>query len=291
MEMSKVKIIETPRDGIQGIKKFIPTNNKIELIHTLLQVGFEGVEVGCFVSPKAIPQLIDTGELVDAINLQNTTSKIMVLAGNEKGARIALQYPQIDQVIFPFSLSEIFLKKNINIDLNEGWQRLMTIHEIVKGAGKELVPYLTMGFGNPYGDDWSIDLVVHEAGKLIETGMKIIPLSDITGEANPDKIFDVYSSLKKAFPRTEFGLHLHSSQDKLFNKLNAAWEAGCRRFDTVTGGLGGCPLTGKKLLTNLNTLDLISFLERKGINHGLDVGIVEKARHIILSKIAHPDDS
>ena len=283
--MAAVKIIETPRDGIQAIKNFIPTGVKIKLINTLLKVGFESVEAGSFVSPKAIPQIKDTGEVINELNLQNTSSKIMVLAGNEKGALTAAKYPQIDQVIFPFSVSETFLKRNINTGFKDGWERLIRIYGILKNAGKELVPYLTMGFGNHYGDDWSVDIVADRTAKLIEIGIKIIPLSDITGEANPDKINNVYSSLIRSFPEAEFGLHLHSSQDGLFEKLDAAWDAGCRRYDTVCGGLGGCPMTGKELLTNLNTWDLIRFLEEKKVKHKLNKQLLSKAGELIIMTI------
>jgi hydroxymethylglutaryl-CoA lyase len=279
--MSKVKIIETQRDGIQGITKFIPTQTKIDIVNTLLKAGFEAVEVGSFVSSEAIPQLKDTSEVINGLDLQNTSSKIMVLAGNEKGALTATNYPQVDQVIFPFSVSETFLKRNIKAGFKDGWERLLHVNEILTNAGKELVPYLTMGFGNPYGDEWSVDIVVEWVGKLIETGTKIIPLSDITGEANPDKIYNVYSYLIRSFPDAEFGLHLHSVREGLFEKLDAAWDAGCRRYDTVCGGLGGCPMTGKELLTNLDTWDLIAFLELKKLNHGIDIEVLRMAGDFI----------
>ena len=280
--MSAVKIIETPRDGIQGIKKIIPTKEKLELINSLLQVGFEGVEVGSFVSPKAIPQLKDTIEIIDGLNLQNTSSKVMVLTGNIRGAETASKLQQIDQVIFPYSVSGSFLIRNINTDLKSGWVRLLNIKDIVQNSGKELIVYLTMGFGNPYGDDWSISLVVDWAGRLIEEGVQIIPLSDITGEADPDKIYNVYSTLMEEFPETEFGLHLHSSKDGLFEKLDASWKAGCRRYDTVSGGLGGCPMTGKEMLTNLDTWDLITFLKEINVEHGLNKEVLRKASNIIV---------
>lgn len=260
-----IKIIETVRDGFQGLKPFIPTAKKIEYINALLKVGFDAIDVGSFVSEKAVPQMTDTAQVIRNLDLSDTRSKIMVLVGNEKGAITAAEFEQIDQIIYPFSISETFLKKNINADFRKAENELDEIINICNKHHKELVVYLAMGFGNPYGDLWNLDIILHWIENLMVKGIKIIPLSDITGESTPQRIKEVYTSIIPAYPDIEFGIHLHSSKENWFGKVDAAYNSGVRRFDTVIGGKGGCPMTGYELLSNLDTINLYSYLEDKNI--------------------------
>lgn len=273
-----LKIIETPRDGIHGIAEFIPTKKKVEFINTLLKVGFDTLEVGSFVSKKAIPQMADTAEVLRKIDLSETHTKIMVLVANLKGAKKALQFDQIESISFPFSVSPSFLDKNINSSFEKGFQDIENILDLTIKSGKELIVYLAMGFGNPYGDDWSIELLEYLAGKLYYLGLITIPLSDITGESTVENIEKVFKALQSRFPKIEFGFHLHASPNEWYAKTEAAYRAGCRRFDTVTGGLGGCPMTGKELLANLNTLDFLTLLDEKEVPFNLNMYRLIEAR-------------
>lgn len=265
-----IKIIETPRDGFQGMPHFIPTSIKTEYINRLFKAGFDTIEVGSFVSPKAIPQMKDTAEVLDGLDLNNASSKVMVLIGNVKGGTDAVKQEKTDILLFPFALSETFLNKNINSSFDKSKVVIRELQELAAEHNKELIVYLSMGFGNPYGDPWSVGFVRDMAGYLYEQGFRVIPLADVLGSAGPDLINDVYSTLAPAFPDVEFGIHLHTTPDEYYDKVDAAYSAGVRRFDTVLGGIGGCPMTDKVLVGNLNTLSLLEYCERKGIAHGLD---------------------
>ena len=275
-----LKIIETPRDGIQGISGFIPTRKKIEYLNTLLKAGFDTVEVGSFVSPRAIPQLRDTEEVLRKIDLSDSHSKIMVLVANKAGASNAVRFDAVDHISFPFSVSETFLRKNIRKDFQKGFEEVEDILEISLSHGKELIVYLSMGFGNPYSDPWSLEIVEYWAGKLFDLGLRTIPLSDITGESTPEKISAVYRTLVKAFPKAEFGFHLHATRDKWYEKVDAAYSSGCRRFDSVLGGLGGCPMTGKEMLTNLDTFSFLKYLDDIEVSPGLNSEVLQEAARI-----------
>jgi hydroxymethylglutaryl-CoA lyase len=265
-----IKIIETPRDGFQGMPHFIPTSIKTEYINRLFKAGFDTIEVGSFVSPKAIPQMKDTAEVLDGLDLSNTSSKVMVLIGNVKGGRELVKKEKVDTLLFPFALSETFLNKNINSSFDKSKEVIRELQELAAENNKELIVYLSMGFGNPYGDPWSVGFVRDMAGYLYEHGFRVIPLADVLGSAGPDLINDVYTTLVPAFPDVEFGIHLHTTPDEYYDKVDAAWSVGVRRFDTVLGGIGGCPMTDKVLVGNLNTLSLVEYCEKNGIEHGLD---------------------
>ena len=275
-----IKIVETVRDGLQGLKTFISTAKKIEYINALLKVGFDAIDIGSFVSERAVPQMADTAEVLKGLNLNGSKSKLMVLVGNSKGAESAAGFNQINQIIYPFSISETFLKKNIHANFIKAEKRLDKINNICRKSNKELVVYLTMGFGNPYRDPWSIKLLHHWIEKLIQKEIKTIPISDITGESTPQKITEAYTSIIKAYPQVEFGFHLHTSKDKWYEKVDAAYNAGCHRFDTVIGGLGGCPMTGYELLSNLDTSDLLSFLEKNKIENSINKNSFEVSRKL-----------
>jgi hydroxymethylglutaryl-CoA lyase len=276
----ELKIIETPRDGFQGLKEFVPTALKTNYINHLLKAGFDTVEVGSFVSPKAVPQMADTRDVLKRLDLSGPYSKIMVLAGNEQGGLEAAEFPQVDYILYPFSFSPAFLKRNLNSDIVRAKEVISNLRSICGSSNKELIVYLTMAFGNPYGDPWSVQMVSDWAGYLISEGIKIIPLSDIMGDVTPERITAVYSQLMKEYPGTEFGIHLHCRPDDYFGKVNAAWQAGVRRFDTVLGGFGGCPFAGDHLVSNLNTKALMTYLEKIGLDSGLDedmLGLAENS--------------
>lgn len=276
--MSKaIKILETPRDGFQGIVEFIPTHKKIDYINLLLKCDFHTVEVGSIVSPKAIPQMADTLELLEKLDYNNTDSRIAILIANKSGGKKAMDFDVIDDLIFPFSVSETFLKKNINQDFAEAEKTIDFLQNLCVKNNKQLLPYLSMGFGNPYGDEWSLDVLYYWTEIFKAKGINIIPVSDIMGEASPEKIASVFSFLIKEFPEIEFGLHLHSVKETAKNKIDAAYKSGIRRFDTVLGGYGGCPMTGKELVGNLALGTLVDYCEDNNIETGLEMEAVSTA--------------
>ncbi|MFC2110982.1 hydroxymethylglutaryl-CoA lyase [Bacteroidota bacterium] len=280
-----IKIVETPRDGIQGIKEFIPTDLKIDYINSLLNVGFDTVEVGSFVSIESIPQLSDTEEVLNSLDLTDSKSKLMVLAANVKGAKTASSFENIDYILYPFSASESFLKRNINSNFDKSKKTIEEFQNISTKQNKELVVYITMGFGNPYGDKWHPEIICKWVEFLKNLEIGIIPLSDITGESTPEKITAVYSLLNKEFTDIEFGFHLHTDKKSWNEKVDAAYQNGCRRFDTVLGGMGGCPMTGYELLANLDTFDLLDYCTENNIETKLDKSKLEEAK-VISSKMS-----
>jgi hydroxymethylglutaryl-CoA lyase len=295
-----IKIIETPRDAFQGIKTFIPTENKIRIINLLLKAGFDTVEAGSFVSEKAIPQMVDSAEVLRGLDNAGSHARIMVLVGNKHRALDAIQHlkfqkgpriqpstfnlqpsndpPDIDDILYPFSISPSFLKRNLNSDLDRAKGTILDLMEICDHHKKRLIVYLTMAFGNPYGDKWDPGIVEEWAGFLYELGHRVIPLSDILGDVAPERITQVYSRLLKSFPEVEFGIHMHARPGEEYDKIDAAWKAGVRRFDTVTGGFGGCPMADDHLVGNLDTFALIGYCDKNGIVHGLDRGVLEQVK-------------
>jgi hydroxymethylglutaryl-CoA lyase len=274
----QIKIIETPRDGIQGLDIIIPTSKKIEYINLLLQCGFDTVEVGSFVSPKTIPQMADTVEVLEKLDYSKTKSKIAVLAANVKGGKRAAQFEVVDQIFYPFSTSPTFLKKNLNSTLAEAEATIDHLQNLCVKSGKELVAFISLAFGDPYGDPWSIELVNKWVEKLVAKGIRKIPFADTIGNVDPEVIDKVCGGVIPNFPEVEFGLHAHAYPGKGKRKIAAAWKHGVRRFDTVIGGLGGCPMTGKKLVGNLSLESLITWSESEGIETGLNMESLAKAR-------------
>jgi len=274
----QIKIIETPRDGMQGINSFIPTQKKIGYINLLLKCGFDTVEVGSFVSPIAIPQMKDTAEVLEKLDLSLTKSKIAVLVANLKGGKMAAEFDQVNEIFFPFSTSPTFLKKNLNATITEAEKTVEELQNLCVRTGKELVTYLSMGFGDPYGDEWSIDLLYNWVEKLKNKGLSTIPLSDIMGDASPELIEEVFSQLTASFPDVEFGLHLHALAGQEYDKIDAAWQLGVRRFDTVINGMGGCPMTGKELVGNLSLEALQQYCSDMDIETGVNSEMLKKAQ-------------
>ena len=268
--MPKLKIIECPRDAMQSIKKFIPTEKKIKYIQSLLDVGFNTIDVGSFVSKKVIPQLSDTGELIDSLDLDGKNTKLLVIVANIKGAEIATNFKQISCVGFPFSISENFQMRNTNKTIEESFTNLTYINNIVIGSQKKLVVYLSMCFGNPYGEVWSLNILDYWISKLIDSGIKLISLSDTIGSATPNMINQVYKYFSLKYPNIEFGLHLHTHPQFWRDKVEISIDSGCYRIDGAIQGFGGCPMASDHMIGNMPTEKIISFCEEKGIDSGIN---------------------
>ena len=258
--MRKLNIIECPRDAMQSIKEFIPTDKKIKYVQSLLEVGFDTVDVGSFVSKKVIPQLSDTGEVIDSLDLSNKKSELLVIIANIKGAEITSYYNQISYVGFPFSISENFQMRNTNKTINESFISLIEINKIVSASQKKLVVYLSMCFGNPYGEVWSLDVIDKSISKLVNHGFNIISLSDTIGSATPSLIEKVYQYFSQKYPEVEFGLHLHTHPKFWRDKIDSSFNSGCNRIDGAIQGFGGCPMASDNLIGNMPTEKIISFL-------------------------------
>lgn len=271
-----IKITETARDAMQGIKTFIPTANKLAYVNALLKVGFDTLDVGSFVSPRVIPQMADTRDVILGMELPAQPPEIMVLVVNRRGTEDALRCDRVQCLTYPYSISPTFLKRNLNADEAKALAIVKDIAELTFAKKRDLVIYLSMALGNPYGDDWSIQMVIDGAAQLYEAGIRRMPLSDILGEASPDTIYKVYETLIPAFPEVDFGLHLHTKPSHSFDKLEAAWEAGVRSFETVFNGLGGCPTAADEMVGNLSTQDLLHFCDRKKIETKLDRKALDK---------------
>jgi hydroxymethylglutaryl-CoA lyase len=276
-----MKIIECPRDAMQGISDFIPTEQKITYINQLLQVGFDTIDFGSFVSPKAIPQMRDTVEVLNALELKNTKSKLLAIVANTRGAEEAAIHDKINYLGFPLSVSETFQYRNTNKSIAEALNTLDEIQEICSKSQKELVCYISMGFGNPYGDPYSLDLVSGFVDILVSLGIKIISLADTIGVAEPEQITFLFTNLNKKFPEIEFGAHLHSTHQTALSKIEAAYNSGCRRFDGAIKGYGGCPMAKDELTGNMATESIVAYLESVGEATG-----IEKSEFSIALQIA-----
>jgi len=263
--MKKVKIIECPRDAMQGIKShFISTDKKALYINSLLNVGFDTIDFGSFVSPKAIPQMRDTAEVLAKLDLTKTNSKLLAIIANTRGANDAVKFKEIDYLGYPFSISENFQMRNTHKTIAESIKTLDDILNLADKHNKEVVAYLSMGFGNPYGDPWNVEIVGEWTEKLSNMGVKILSLSDTIGSSTPDVISYLFSNLIPKYPKIEFGAHLHTTPDKWHEKVDAAYKAGCNRFDGAIKGYGGCPMAKDELTGNMPTEKLVSyFTEQK----------------------------
>ena len=278
MESPQVMLIECPRDAMQGIKTFIPTDVKVKYLNTLLQVGFDTIDIGSFVSPKAIPQMADTAEVLSRIDRSGSKSKLLVIVANERGAEQAVLQESVSYLGYPFSISETFQQRNTNTSIEGSWGRTREIAQIAKSAGKDLVVYISMAFGNPYGDPWSAGVALHWVKRLVEElGVKVIALSDTVGVARPEDIASMFNALIPAMPQVEFGAHLHATPTNWKEKTQAAWDAGCRRFDGAIKGFGGCPMAEDELVGNLQTELFVRDLEERGVRTGLDLSALNGA--------------
>lgn len=258
--MSKaIKIIECPRDAMQGIKQFIPTAQKVQYIQSLLRVGFDTIDFGSFVSPKAIPQMVDTAAVLSQLDLSKTTSKLLAIIANTRGAHDVSKHQEIDYLGYPFSISENFQMRNTHKTIAQSVITLSEILEIANKTNKEVVVYISMGFGNPYGDPWNVDIVGEWTEKLANMGVKIVSLSDTVGTSNPESIDNLFSNLIPKYPNIEFGAHLHTTPTTWFEKVDAAYQAGCHRFDGAIQGFGGCPMAKDELTGNMPTEKLLSY--------------------------------
>ncbi len=274
---NKIKIIECPRDAMQGIKDFIPTERKVKFIQSLLRVGFDTIDFGSFVSPKAIPQMVDTAQVLSQLDLSETTSKLLAIVANTRGATDASQYNEIDYLGYPFSISENFQMRNTHKTIAQSVVTLQEILNIADRFNKKVVAYLSMGFGNPYGDPWNVDIVGEWTERLGKMGVKIISLSDTIGSSNPENIEYLFSNLIPSYPEIEFGAHLHTTPSSWFEKVDAAYKAGCRRFDGAIQGFGGCPMAKDELTGNMPTEKLVSYFTTRKTKNNLNALSFESA--------------
>lgn len=272
-----MKIIECPRDAMQGMKDIIPSEIKANYINALLKVGFDTIDFGSFVSPKAVPQMADSAEVLSMLDMRNTKSKLLAIIANERGAKEAAQYAEITYLGFPLSISETFQKRNTNKTIAEAFEALADIQNICLANNKVLVVYISMGFGNPYGDPYNVQLVADFIQKLDKLNVPIISLADTIGASTTQNIIYLFQNLISSYPHIEFGAHLHSVPDTAVKKIEAAYFAGCRRFDAAMKGFGGCPMAEDKLTGNIATEKLISFLKNKQVHLGLDYDSLEEA--------------
>lgn len=270
MEKSTIKLIECPRDAMQGWKTFIPTEKKIAYINSLLRVGFDTIDFGSFVSPKAIPQMADTSEVVRSLELGVGSTKLLAIVANMRGAEEASVYDQISYLGFPFSVSETFQLRNTNSSIEQSLGRVEEIQNLCIKTGKQLVVYLSMGFGNPYGDRYSEETVFEWVNKLVAMDIGIISLADTVGIATPEQVYDMTEYLVDSLPSIEIGVHLHSTPDNWKEKLEAAVKAGCKRFDGALKGIGGCPMADDELVGNMNSELMIDYFEENNMNFRLD---------------------
>jgi hydroxymethylglutaryl-CoA lyase len=272
-----LKLIECPRDAMQGINTFIETEKKIEYINLLLKAGFDTIDAGSFVSAKAIPQMQDSAKVFESLDMSNTKSKLLAIVANERGANDAAAFSNISYLGFPFSISENFQQRNTNSSIEQSLARVAEIQNICVKHNKELVVYISMAFGNPYDEPWNADLAIHWCNKLAALGIKTLALSDTIGVSNPENINYLFSNLISALPQVEFGAHLHSTPTTASEKIAAAYQAGCRRFDSAIHGLGGCPMAKDDLTGNLATETLLSYFEQENIVTGLHTNIMDEA--------------
>jgi len=273
MKKREIKIIECPRDAMQGIHDYIPTQLKADYINTLLKVGFDTIDFGSFVSPKAIPQLKDTAEVLSKLDLENTNSKLLAIVANKRGAVDACQFEEINYLGFPFSVSETFQQRNANSSIEESLSRVEEIQNLCVKNNKELVVYLSMAFGNPYGDKWNEDIVAQWAEKLhAKLDINILALSDTIGTSNKENITSLFSTLIPEFEKVEFGAHLHTTPETWEEKIVASIESGCNRFDGAIKGYGGCPMAADELTGNMPTEKMLSYFEEQKFETWLNQG-------------------
>ncbi len=275
-----IKLIECPRDAMQGWKKFIPSEKKIEYINSLLRTGFDTIDFGSFVSPKAIPQMADTKDIVRRLEPGAGNSKLLAIVANNRGAEEASVFDEITYLGFPFSVSETFQLRNTNSTIGQSLGRVEEIQNLCIKTGKKLVVYISMGFGNPYGDPFDEDIVFEWVNKLVAMDIGIISLADTVGLATPQQVYDSTAYLVESLPGTEIGVHLHSTAQNWKEKLDAAYRAGCRRFDGALKGIGGCPMANDELVGNMNSELMIGYFRENGIDTGINEDALQESLRI-----------
>ena len=274
---SGITLIECPRDAMQGWKHFIPTEQKVAYLNKLLQVGFDVLDFGSFVSAKAIPQMADTKEVLPQLDLSNTNTKLLAIIANTRGAEEAIAYEQISYLGFPFSISETFQQRNTNKSIAESLVQVEEIQKLCVQHGKEMVVYISMGFGNPYGDEYSADVAIKWVSRLSQLGIKTIAMSDTVGVATPESIHYIFQNLNTEFKGLHIGAHFHSTIETTVEKLQAAYDSGCVRFDSAMKGIGGCPMAKDELVGNIATEKLIAWCNEKGISTGINKEAFQEA--------------
>jgi hydroxymethylglutaryl-CoA lyase len=279
-QVKNIKLVECPRDAMQGWKQFIPTEKKIEYINSLLKVGFDTIDFGSFVSPKAIPQMADTAEVVRSLETVAGSAKLLAIIANQRGAEEASVYDSISYLGFPFSISETFQHRNTNSSIEESLERVEEIQNLCIKTGKQLVIYISMAFGNPYGDLYDEEIVFEWVNKMMAMDIEIISLADTVGVATPEQVYDMTSYLVESLPGTEIGVHLHSTFENWKEKLEAAVKAGCKRFDGALKGIGGCPMANDELVGNMNTEWMISYFEEHGLSTNINKEALEESLRI-----------
>jgi hydroxymethylglutaryl-CoA lyase len=275
-----MQLIECPRDAMQGIETFIPTMDKVRYLNALLEVGFDVIDFGSFVNPKAVPQMSDTSEVIKKIEIKKTTTKLLAIIANPRGADDASKFKNIHYLGYPLSVSETFQKRNANKTIAESLLELQQIQSICLKSNKELIVYLSMAFGNPYGDPYSIDTIEALVRELVKMNVRTISIADTIGAATPENVYFLYKILAGKFPLVQFGVHLHSSPSKAREKIDAAFRAGCRRFDGAIKGFGGCPFAEDELVGNIATEVLLSYFDQQLIKLNIDKVKFEKAFEI-----------
>lgn len=266
----KLTLVECPRDAMQGWKHFIPTEQKVGYLNALLKVGFDILDCGSFVSPKAIPQMADTKDVLPQLQLDGVSTKLLTIIANTRGAEDAVQFDQVSYLGFPFSISETFQLRNTNKTIAESLKQVEEIQNLCVQRGKELVVYISMGFGNPYGDEYNADVAIKWVGELVKRGIRIISMADTVGVAKPDNIEYIFSSLVPEFKDVTIGAHFHSTIDKWEEKIATAYNNGCRSFDSAMKGIGGCPMAEDELVGNIATENVVDWAERQQIPLQLD---------------------
>ncbi|RLJ72690.1 hydroxymethylglutaryl-CoA lyase [Pedobacter alluvionis] len=271
MSQNNFKLVECPRDAMQGLHEFVPTVIKAEYLNLLLQVGFDTLDFGSFVSPKAIPQMADTAEVLAQLDLSNTATKLLAIVANLRGVEDAVKHTAIDYLGFPFSISETFQQRNTNSSISQSLNTVEEMLSLCAKSNKKAVVYLSMGFGNPYGDEWNYEIVEKWADVLVGKGVEILSLADTVGVSTPKKIEAILPKLISRFNKTEIGIHLHSNPAERLEKIQAAYHSGVKRIDSALKGFGGCPMAADDLTGNIATEDVISFLHDNGENLNLDM--------------------
>ncbi len=276
-EHKNISLIECPRDAMQGWKHFISTEKKIAYINSLIKVGFDTLDFGSFVSPKSIPQMADTKEVIKGLNLNAQSTKLLAIVANTRGGQEAADYDEISYLGFPFSVSETFQLRNTNSSIEESLKRVEEIQNICINKNKKLVIYISMGFGNPYGDLYSEEIVFEWVNKIVSLDVKIISLADTVGLANAEQVFSITNYLINKLPQHEIGVHLHSTLINWKDKVDAALRAGCKRFDGALKGIGGCPMADNELVGNMDTELMIPYFEQLGLLKNINKNALQKS--------------